>query len=260
MLTTRRVLLAATAASVVPWGAVHAQSGDAQREAEVVRARLLSFLDRLVELSKEHAPPGVNAANGEFTLSVHAKDPFLADLVTNGPTLVTDEGKALWTQFTEFAQGIRQSFSTPPHEANWTTAGGAILKAAWDAAQKQVVDFAVTVATSGFSAEAAKKAFDDIGKALDGKISWSGPNANGWLSDPVHETSSAFAARPAPTAVTTPIGKRVFSIMQIVSRGWMTLPTKVQNGDNHKPWLRAEWQAGFEGIAAGGAAALRTQP
>lgn len=259
MLPRRRpVLLFGGAVAGGFWTRSFAQSASAQQEADVVKDRLLRFLERLDALSKATPPPGLNATNGHFVTAVRAGDIPLAQLVSEEPRLASDEGKFLWTRYQAFATGLRGAFAVDLHDADVTTATFPIFQAVYEATNKQILDFVTTVVSSGFSLDAAKKALEDIQEALRGKVVTSGSHGNGWMSNSVYEACERFVGQEhSSPAVTTDTGKKTLSVMQNVCRGWMTLPAKRQNEDRHKPWLTADWQAGFESIAAAGAAAIR---
>lgn len=232
-------------------------STDATAEARAVRERAIQYFDLIVRLSKNSPPPGLNASNGHFVTGLR-RNASLGRWRSPIP-VVTDEGMVLWEAFRDIALGIHNGFRPGLHRASGIT----YLPLAWTAMVNAFPQM-IQIVRSAFAAVASRSPQDiarvvndieEIRRALRRRrVVTNGAHANGWISVSVRD-NLRVAGRTMERhegRVTTETGRETLAVLRAYARGLTRLRT-----EGHRPWLRAEWQAGFQGLTELAARTLR---
>ena len=253
--------LAAYSGSVAfPASLALAQTSTAQSDIDLVRSRVAAYLNKVVALSRASPPPGLNASNGWFVNAMKG-DPQLA---LAGRNIETDSpgGQAMAGVANSFMTACRAGFGPGLHGATGLTylplaiqvldaAKGSIIKLAGDV-------LAVAYGGPGVAKAAMPRIRADLDRVSDevkskGVVT-NGEHANGWISVEMRNQAAAAAQRAADAKAGLPARSRdVLEIIRVTCTSIAALPT-----DKHDPWLRADWQLGFQTVCEAGVEALGT--
>lgn len=226
-----------------------------------LKERMRDYFARLAALSANRPPPGTNAANG-FWRDETDIDPDLKNLETKPPIELTGECLALQNTFASFQAKVRETFhGDQNYEAKWETSWQVFWPLFTNLSQeliKVIQDLFNLFSKKQEQQDAARtKIFGDL-EALYKKVTDSGKvgegrHANGHISEGVKAASDATIATlnaQMPKGQDSNVG-RVADALRLVCEKLSLLPT-----DNHKPWLRADWQLSFQGACEVAAAGL----
>lgn len=213
-----------------------------------VATRFEQFTDRCEEIARRNRPPGKNAANGWVRERMRDDDEIVR--CGHAPTLPLDgDADALFDIYMMFYGRIRGAFiSRPNYSAHWLTHISVSLPAL-----KRLVGIVASIlelATSDeeererIAAELAQRITETYNEVRESGNVMSGGHANGWISVDVKDASSD-------------IKKKLVKLKRTASRDAIKIADVILEAckrlerlpvDNHKPWLRAEWQLGFQAI------------
>lgn len=226
---------------------------------EYARARVQQFCDAAAAVSHRSPPPGRNAANGWFREGM-LNDPDVRAAGRPQDFRLSGDNARLYILQHNFYNRIVAAFQqNPNHYASWDKTIQIVIDAA------PIVSDIVSVVVDLFKIlganddQASKKAqadlASDIKKLVEdvqkNDVVLKGSHANGWISVWVHNGARATIAEIDGIRWADDGAHNVALALRRTCEELLKLPT-----DNHKPWLRAEWQVRFEGIMRAAGKAL----
>lgn len=221
---------------------------NAQDAIKPLKAQLGDFCATVAQLSKDNAPPAMNAASGYFREAMWSGKELVPLASPYPGALASGDGKELYDLIVQFGQSLKSAFAPENVSATGFTNSKLFIDSVEQLGRE--VGAVVKDVISLFAGKAdylklEKDVKDLIDKTKNLGVKLNGTHANGWISKNVKGAAEQIksSATALEGSLTDQEAKAFAGLIRNICAKIKAIPD-FQND----PWLYGEWQIEFQAI------------